>query len=114
MKKKISIIVPAYNEALNIAKEFIEFSNDLAQKVKNQEVFTFYYNSLNDFTVYEVGVYISILDRLNTKSNLDPVYVTDYEYGFNRLMGGIATFIRGECDPIYTDIFNEANSFVLE
>lgn len=101
-------------EALNIAKEFINFSSELSNNVNNQNVFCFYYNSLNTNTVYEMNVYISILERLINKDNLDPLYVIDYEYGFNKLMAGIATYIRGECDPIYVDVVNQANNFVNE
>lgn len=101
-------------EALNIANEFINFSSELSNNVSNQNAFCFYYNSLNTNTVYEMNVYISILERLINKDNLDPLYVIDYEYGFNKLMAGIATYIRGECDPIYVDVVNQANNFVNE
>ena len=101
-------------EALNIANEFINFSSELSNNVSNQNAFCFYYNSLNTNTVYEMNVYISILERLINKDNLDPLYVIDYEYGFNKLMAGIATYIRGECDPIYIDVVNQANNFVNE
>ena len=101
-------------EALNIANEFINFSSELSNNVNNQNAFCFYYNSLNTNTVYEMNVYISILERLINKDNLDPLYVIDYEYGFNKLMAGIATYIRGECDPIYVDVVNQANNFVNE
>lgn len=101
-------------EALNIANEFINFSSELSNNVNNQNAFCFYYNSLNTNTVYEMNVYISILKRLINKNNLDPLYVIDYEYGFNKLMAGIATYIRGECDPIYVDVVNQANNFVNE
>ena len=94
--------------------EFINFSSELSNNVNNQNVFCFYYNSLNTNTVYEMNVYISILERLINKDNLDPLYVIDYEYGFNKLMAGIATYIRGECDPIYVDVVNQANNFVNE
>lgn len=101
-------------EALNIANEFIDFSSELSNNVNNQNAFCFYYNSLNTNTVYEMNVYILILERLINKDNLDPLYVIDYEYGFNKLMAGIATYIRGECDPIYVDVVNQANNFVNE
>ncbi len=101
-------------EALRIANEFINFSSELSNNIGNQNAFCFYYNSLNTNTVYEMNVYISILERLINKDNLDPLYVIDYEYGFNKLMAGIATYIRGECDPIYVDVVNQANNFVNE
>ena len=37
-----------------------------------------------------------------------------YEYGFNKLMASIATYIRGECDPIYPDVVDKANDFYNE
>ena len=102
------------NEALEIANEFISFSEELSTNINNQNCFCFYYNSLNNNTVYEMNVYTLVLERLINRNNLDPLYVIDYEYGFNKLMAGIATYIRGECDPIYVDVVNQANNFVNE
>lgn len=101
-------------EALNIANEFINFANNLYNNTKNQEIFSFYYNSINSFMIYEINTYILILERLIDKNETDPIFVVDYEYGFNALLRGIATLIRGEIDPIYNDIFKKANNFVLE
>ena len=102
------------DEALEIANEFISFSEELSTNINNQNCFCFYYNSLNTNTVYEMNVYTLVLERLINRNNLDPLYVIDYEYGFNKLMASIATYIRGECDPIYTDTVKEANDFYLE
>lgn len=101
-------------EALRIANEFIEFSNNLYNDVKEQKIFIYYYNSLNLYTVYEVKFYITVLNRLINKYSLDPMYVADYEYDFNRMLEALASFIRGECDPAYDDIYLEANNFFLE
>ena len=102
------------NEALESANEFISFSEELSTNINNQDCFCFYYNSLNTNTVYEMNVYTLVLERLINRNNLDPLYVVDYEYGFNKLMSSIATYIRGECDPFYPDIVKEANDFYLE
>ena len=102
------------DEALEIANEFISFSEELSTNINNQDCFCFYYNSLNSNTVYEMNVYTLVLERLINRNNLDPIYVVDYEYGFNKLMSSIATYIRGECNPIYTDTVKEANDFYLE
>lgn len=101
-------------EALNLANQFVEFSTEMYNKTKNQELFSFYYNSVNSFMIYEIKTYILILERLINKNKTDPIFVVDYEYGFNALLRGIATLIRGEIDPIYSDIFKKANDFVLE
>ena len=100
--------------ALQIATEFINFSKELSDSINNQDCFCFYYNSLNTNTVYEMNVYVLVLERLINKNELDPIYVIDYEYGFNKLMASIATYIRGECDPIYPDVIDKANDFYNE
>lgn len=100
--------------ALQIANEFINFSKELSDSINNQDCFCFYYNSLNTNTVYEMNVYVLVLERLINKNELDPIYVIDYEYGFNKLMASIATYIRGECDPIYPDVVDKANDFYNE
>ena len=97
-----------------LAGEFILFANDLYDKVKNQDVFTFYYNSLNTYLVSEVEVYIGELERLNQRLLNDPSFVTDFEFYRNAFLYGIATFIRGEIDPIYTETWNKANDFTKE
>ncbi len=113
-KELIEGLEKVNTEALEIANEFINFSEELSKNINKQDSFCFYYNSLNTNTVYEMNVYTLVLERLINRNNLDPIYVVDYEYGFNKLMASIATYIRGECDPIYIDTKKMANDFYLE
>ena len=99
---------------IELAKEFIEFGTNLYEKTKDQEVFTFYYNSLNTYLTEEIRVYILELERLNQRLTTDPSFITDFEYYRNAFLYGISTFIRGEIDPVYTEIWNEANDFTKE
>lgn len=101
-------------EIIDLAKDFVEFATSIQNKVKNQEIFTFYYNSLNSYMIEEIRIYIFVLERLNQKLTLDPSFISDNEFWRNSFLYGVATFIRGEIDPLYDNIFKEANNFVLE
>ena len=101
-------------QALALVNDFIEYANDLYEKIQNQEVFAFYYNSLNLYLVEEAKLYVSSLTRLKAKSTINPSYVLDAQYFGTQGMQAIATYIRGEIDPMYKDIFDEANNFVTE
>jgi len=102
------------SQALILVQDFIEYANDLYEKIQNQEVFAFYYNTINLYLVEEAKLYLSSLSRLKEKATINPSYVIDQEYFGTQGMQAIATFIRGEVDPMYKDIFDEANNFVIE
>ena len=101
-------------EAILLAKDFKKYAEDLITKVKNQEVFVFYYNTINRYLIEEINLYLSDLNRLEEKATINPSYVIDNQYFGTQGMQAIATFIRGEIDPLYKDIFDEANNFVIE
>ncbi len=101
-------------EALILANKFIEFANDIYEKIKNQEIFAFYYNSINLYLIEEAKLYVSSLERLKEKATVNPSYVIDNQYFGTQGMQAIATYIRGEIDPIHKDVFDEANNFVIE
>lgn len=113
-KEMVQAMEEINTEIIELANEFIEFSSRLIQSIKNQEIFAFYYNSLNDYIIEEMKIYVSTLERLNQKDKINPSYVIDNEYWYNAFLFGISRFIRGEIDPVYEDIFNEANNFVNE
>ncbi len=100
--------------ALILVNEFIDYANDLHKKIQNQEIFAFYYNSINLYLVEEANLYVSSLERLREKATVNPSYVIDAQYFGTLGMQAIATFIRGEIDPIHKDVFDEANNFVIE
>ena len=102
------------DEALILANDFIKYATDLYEKIENQQLFAFYYNTINLYLVGEAKLYISALNRLKVKSTINPSYVIDDQYFGTQGLQAIATFIRGEIDPIHKDIFDEANNFVIE
>ena len=101
-------------EAKVLANDFIEYAEDLHSKIENQEVFAFYYNTINLYLIEEAKLYLSDLNRLNEKATINPSYVIDNQYFGTLGMQAIATFIRGEIDPANKDVFDEANNFVIE
>lgn len=112
--EQISAIEEINQEALILVNDFIEFATDLHAKIDNQEVFAFYYNTINLYLIEEAKLYVSSLERLKEKATINPSYVIDQQYFGTMGMQAIATFIRGEIDPIHKDIFDEANNFVIE
>ncbi|MBQ8892403.1 MAG: DUF2935 domain-containing protein [Bacilli bacterium] len=102
------------DEALILVNDFIEYANDLYEKIENQEVFAFYYNTINLYLIEEAKLYVSSLNRLKEKATINPSYVIDNQYFGTMGMQAIATFIRGEIDPYFKDVFDEANNFVIE
>ena len=101
-------------EGKDLANEFIKFAEELHSKMENQEIFAFYYNTINLYLIEEAKLYKTSLERLKERATINPSYVIDYQYYSTLLMQAIATFIRGEIDPMYKDIFDKANNFVIE
>lgn len=99
---------------INLANDFINLASDLSNKISNQDAFAFYYNSLNNYLIEEIRVYISELERLNQRLKFDPSFVNEFEYYRNTFLYAISTFIRGEIDPIYENVLNEVNNFTIE
>ena len=102
------------SNALVLVNDFINFATELHEKQENQEIFAFYYNSINLYLIEEAKLYVSSLERLKEKATVNPSYVIDAQYFGTLGMQAIATYIRGEIDPIYKDVFDEANNFVIE
>ena len=50
-------------ESKVLANDFILFATELHEKIENQEIFTFYYNSLNLFVVEEAKLFLTSLER---------------------------------------------------
>ena len=113
-KEQVKEMEEINEESRKIANDFIEFAKELHQKIENQEIFAFYYNSINLYLIEEANLFKTSLERLKEKATINPSYVINYEYYSTLVMQAIATFIRGEIDPIHKDIFDEANSFVIE
>ena len=113
-KEQINDMKNINEESKIIANEFIDFANELHSKMENQEIFAFYYNTLNLYIIQEANLFKTSLERLTEKATINPSYVIDYQYYSTMKMQAIATFIRGEIDPMFKDIFDEANNYVIE
>ena len=113
-KEQVNDMQEINEESKKIANDFIDFANELHSKMENQEIFAFYYNSLNLYVVEEATLFKTSLERLTERATVNPSYIIDYEYYSTMEMQAIATFIRGEIDPMFKDIFDEANNFVIE
>ena len=101
-------------DSYNLANNYIKFAEEIHSKIENQEIFAFYYNTINLYLIEEANLFISSLERLREKATVNPSYVIDNQYFGTLGMQAISTFIRGEIDPMYKDIFDEANNFVIE
>ena len=113
-KEQVKDMENINEESKKIANEFIDFANELHSKMENQEIFAFYYNTLNLYIIQEANLFKTSLERLSEKATINPSYVIDYQYYSTLKMQAIATFIRGEIDPMFKEIFDEANNYVIE
>ena len=113
-KEQIKDMENINEESKKIANDFIAFANELHSKMENQEIFAYYYNTLNLYIIQEANLFKTSLERLTEKATINPSYVIDYQYYSTLKMQAIATFIRGEIDPMFKEIFDEANNFVIE
>ena len=102
------------NDAYTLANDFIKFAKEMHSIIENQDIFAFYYNTINLYIMEDANLYISSLERLRERATVNPSYVIDNQYFGTLSMQTIATLIRGEIDPIHKDVFDEANNFVIE
>lgn len=110
----INNITNINKEIITLINEFIINTTNLYNKVNNQEIFIFYYNSLNNYLIEEMNIYKLELDRLNQRLTLDPSFIEEFEYYKNNFLYNLSRFLRGEIDPTNENILEEVNSFILE
>lgn len=100
--------------ALVIVTNFINFCEDIIQKMDNNELFSYSYISIIRAMIVEMSLYRTTLERLISRQSIDPGYVVNYEYLFNNLLQRLSSFVRGLTDPSNDIVIIRASSFANE
>lgn len=100
--------------ALVIVTNFINFCEDIIQKMENNELFSYSYISIIRAMIVEMNLYKTTLERLISRQSIDPGYVVNYEYLFNNLLQRLSSFVRGLTDPSNDIVIIRASSFANE
>ena len=100
--------------ALVIVTNFINFCEDIIQKMDNNELFSYSYISIIQAMIVEMNLYKTTLERLIARQSIDPGYVVNYEYLFNNLLQRLSSFVRGLTDPSNDIAIIRAGSFANE
>jgi hypothetical protein len=99
-------------QAIDSVQGLINFKTNLLNDVLSCRVFTFNYPLLIDHILREAKLYLSMLQRLQCRIEVDMVTEAIQQEAFwNRIMAEHAKFIRGLLDPTEVQLFDTADSF---
>lgn len=113
-KEMIEELDSVNKRALVIVTNFINFCEDIIQKMSSNELFSYSYISIIEAMIVEMSLYKSTLERLIASQSIDPGYVVNYEYLFNNLLQRLSSFVRGLTDPSNDIVIIRAGSFANE
>ena len=97
----VNNIMIVNNESLAICNEFRNLCIEIYVNLRKNEVFSYTYPSLLLFMIRETDIYIMQLERLISKSVVDPIYATDIGFLYSTVMQAIAGFLDGLIDPYH-------------
>ncbi len=99
-------------QAMSATQGLIDFKVMLLNSVLACHVFTFNYPLLIDHILREAKLYLSLLERIQSRADIDLVAEMIMQESFwNRIMAEHAKFIRGLLDPTEVQLFNTADNF---
>lgn len=113
-KEMLDELASVNRRALVIVTNFINFCEDIIQKMDNNELFSYSYISIIEAMIVEMNLYKTTLERLIARQSINPGYVVNYEYLFNNLLQRLASFVRGLTDPSNDIIIIRAGAFANE
>lgn len=102
------------NTALMLVTNFIDFCENIASRMSNNDLFSYSYISLIEAMLIESNLFQRNLNRLISRDSLPPTFVVDYEYLFNDILQRYASFIRGLVDPKHAEVIIRSISFSNE
>lgn len=100
--------------ALVLVTNFIDFCENIIERMRNNDLFAYSYISLIEAMLVEANLYKLNLNRIISRDNISPTFVIDYEYLFNNLLQKYASFIRGLVDPENAEVIIRAGAFASE
>lgn len=100
------------SSALIVTRNFVEFLKEIYNLLDKNEIFAYLYTEIIDYMKNEANLYIRILERLQNRESVDPLFATDYIYRYQLIMRDTAMFLRGLSDPRNVEIFDTFQLFV--
>lgn len=98
--------------ALILTRNFVDFLKEIYSEIDRNNLFGYVYLDLIDYMKDESNLYIRILERIQNRETIDPLFVTDYIYRYQLVMRDTAIFLRGLCDPTNSDVVDTFALFV--
>ena len=98
-QEMISELDKVNKDALVLATNFIDFCNNISERMKKNELFSYSYITLIEAMLIEMNLYKSNLERLIERNTINPTFIVDYEYLFNYLLQLYSSCITGLVDP---------------
>lgn len=99
------------NDCISLAQYFIDFCNDIIDKLRNNLLFSYSYPLFYSYMIDEVSLYMNDLIRLENKTSADPTFIISYEYWYSNSMMQACKFIAGLSDPAQESIIINANNY---
>lgn len=98
-------------DGIELSRNFIDFCKYLRDQMLNNNIFSYMYPLIYNYMIEEAGLYVSDLERLQSKTSADPTFIINYQYYFSNSMMQIAQFIIGLSDPNQTSIIINADNY---
>lgn len=100
------------DNAIELTNSLIQFKANILSNVLSCRMFTVNYPLLIDHIMREAKLYISMLQRLQSRQDVNiESEAFEQESFWNRIMAEHSKFIRGLLDPTENDLFMAANNF---
>lgn len=99
------------SDCINLSQYFIDFCNDIVDKLRNNLLFSYSYPLFYSYMIDEVSLYMNDLIRLENKTSADPTFIVSYEYWYCNSMMQACKFIIGLSDPTQEAIILNANNY---
>ncbi|MDD2216764.1 MAG: DUF2935 domain-containing protein, partial [Eubacteriales bacterium] len=100
------------HRTMELLTGIIQFKTKILTNVLACKMFTINYPLLIDHILREAKLYLTLIQRLQNKEEMDVEQVAlEQELFWNRIMAEHSKFIRGLLDPTEEDLMNAANNF---
>lgn len=97
--------------SIELTNNFIDFCNYVLDYLENSTIFSYSYPLIHKYMIDEAKLYINDLERLQTKTQVDPTYIINFQYWYSNSMKQICQFIIGLSDPEQTNIITNAENY---
>lgn len=113
-QEAINELMQLNREASNLSQNFLDFLEYILDQMKTKELFSYSYPAFYQYMILETTLFISELERLISKSGVEPTYIVGFQFGELQGMKNQAQFIKGLSDSNQLGIISQAESFEKE